>query len=581
MSKKIWIGVVVLAVGAGAWAVFLRNGSSGPDVEYRYAEVKQDELIRSISATGQIVALTTVDVKSKAGGKILQLAVQEGAVVKKGDLIAVIDPADTKARYDQAEADLTSAQAQAEQARTSARLQELTQKRSVEEAETALDLAKVRLAKAEEQAKLQPKLSESSIQNAEEALNAQRETLKQLEQVTVPQERRDAQGQLLRAQADFAAAKAELDRQKTLITKGYTSQSDVERAESTHAAALATLENAKTRSQTLEANLASQVSAQKARVRQAEVALEQAQANRAQDTITQKSLDEARRAVKQAEIGLQRAKDEKLQIDIRQADTQSAQSAIVRNKVNAENAKVNYDDATVYAPRDGVVTLKYLEEGTIIPPGTSTFAQGTSIVQISDTTTLFVECAVDEADISQVQAGQNVRIIVEAFPGAKISGQVERVNPAATTTNNITAVKVRVKISPDHKELLLPGMTATCEFLTLEKNDVLTVPTQAVKREGGKTYVQVKPKIANAKPERREVKVGELGNDAYELISGVKAGEQVVVAEINLKELRETQQRMIEAQQGGGLAGGPMSSRPQRPSGGGAGGGGARGGGGR
>jgi len=98
-------------------------------------------------------------------------------------------------------------------------------------------------------------------------------------------------------------------------------------------------------------------------------------------------------------------------------------------------------------------------------------------------------------------------------------------------------------------------MTATCEFLTLEKKDVLLIPSQAVIREGEKTYVQVKssdPKM----PARKEIKVGEVGNEGTEVLDGLKEGDEVVTATIDLKALRETQEKMQAAQEGGGLAGG-------------------------
>jgi len=301
-------------------------------------------------------------------------------------------------------------------------------------------------------------------------------------------------------------------------------------------------------------------------VDQAQAQLDEAKANQNQITISGKNLEEARKALRQAELSLARARDEAATVQVRNAEARSAEAGTVRSRVSVDNAKVQLDSTTVVAPRDGVVTLKYLEEGTIIPPGTSTFAQGTSIVQISDTTQMFVECAVDEADIAQVKEGQAVRIIVEAYPGQEVRGKVTRVNPAATTAQNITAIKVRVQVLPGAKVKLLPGMNATCEFLTLEMKDVLIAPMQAIQREGDKAYVRIKSSDP-LKPVRREVKLGEAGNEGVQILEGLKPGEEVVIAEINLAQLRETQRRMQEAQQGGGLAGGQMG----RPGGGGGG----------
>lgn len=122
--KKNWILILIVAgVAVFGWVLFRRGAAEGAEIEYRYSPVVKTDLTRSISANGQLVALTTVDIKSKAGGKIVKLAVQEGDAVKAGDLIAEIDPSDTQATYDQAKADLDAAQARARQAETNYEMQ--------------------------------------------------------------------------------------------------------------------------------------------------------------------------------------------------------------------------------------------------------------------------------------------------------------------------------------------------------------------------------------------------------------------------------------------------------------------------
>jgi HlyD family secretion protein len=579
------VGVIVVIAGAigGAWYYFASGARSAKDIEYRFAPVTRGELVRSTSANGQLVALTTVDVKSKAGGKVVKLAVEEGTRVKKGDLIALIDPADTSALYEQAAADLMSAEARADQARLNAQLEQRNQATAVQNAEESLRVARIRLERAKLEAQTQPTISSASVKNARAALASQREAMRQLREVTIPQLRRSADAELDRSRAEHSAAVADLARQEELFKLGYVAQASVDAARTRAESAKASLALAEQRHATLERDIEAQIQLQQARLDQAVAALEQAEANVSQVDVAKRNLDEAQRNVQLAEIALQRAKDARLSVSAREEDVRTARAATVRSRVSKENAKVQLESTTVVAPRDGVVTLKYLEEGTIIPPGTSTFAQGTSLVQISDITTLFVECAVDEADIASVRKGQAVRVTVEAYPRARIEGVVDRVSPSAITTNNVTAVKVRVKINPGFREPLLPGMNATCEFLTLQKPDVLIVPSQAVKREGGKTIVKVKGPTPG-QVVSREVELGDSGNDGYEVISGLKEGEEVVVAEIDLAQLRDIQQRMLDAQQGGGLAGAPGPRRPTqggatRTNGGGGGGGRAPGGG--
>src|SRR5207237_7659945 len=118
------------------------------------------------------------------------------------------------------------------------------------------------------------------------------------------------------------------------------------------------------------------------------------------------------------------------------------------NKVSVANALVQLQSTTVVAPRDGVVTTKYLEEGTIIRPGTSTFSQGTSLVQISDIGTMYVVCSVDEADVGSVSPGQKVKITTEPLPDKKLRGLVDRVDPAATPANTGTSGSAGARVPP-------------------------------------------------------------------------------------------------------------------------------------
>ncbi len=564
MKKIAWLVGAVVLVGGGFFAAFKGSGEATPEIEYRYEKVQKDELVRSISATGLIVALTSVDVKCKAGGNLVQLAVDEGSVVKKGQLIAVIDPADTQSVYDQAQADLNSAVARASQAEENLKIQAQTTKNDVADAELAVKIAQIRLQRTQIDNKRQPEVSNSAVETAKANYDAAVAVLRRLEEVQGPQQRREASGAVDQAKANRDTAAANLDRQRQLLDKGFVSIAVVQAAEAQLAAAKNAYDNAVQRQTTLEKDIAAQMRDAKLAVDRTQAAVQQSRANLAQNDLAQVSVTEAKRALEQARVALERAKANQRLVEVRRKDIVAAQAATVRNRVALDNAKVQLDSTTVLAPRDGVVTKKYIEEGTIIPPGLSTFAVGTSIVQLSDVTQLFVECAVDEADIGSVRNGQKVRITTEAFPGESFDGVVERVNPSAVTEQNVTAVKVRVKVIDGKRPAIVPGMNATCEFVTLQKKDVLVVSSQAVQNEDGKAFVEVKS-ADPMKPERREVKIGEVGNEGTEILEGLKEGDEIVIAKIDLAQEREIQKKMAEAQEGGGLAGGGGQRPGQRP----------------
>jgi HlyD family secretion protein len=554
-------GILVLALGGYAYS--RRGGEEVTEVEYRYAPVERGELVRSISATGQVVALTKVDVKSKAGGRVVHLAVDEGSPVKKGQLVATIDPEDTRAIYEQANADLQSADARTDQAQRNYEIQVAQAENDVRDARASLDAAKARYERTKLESNRQPSLTSASIANAQASLESAQTALERMKQVTVPQMRREAQANLAQAETQRETAQITLKRQEDLSAKGFVAGANVDTARASAAAANTAYSIAQQRAATVEADIKTTLLAQEKQVDQARAALDQARANASQNDITRVSVTEALNNVRTAEVALQRAIDNRMQIGVRRSEVQAARASTVRNRVSLRNAKVQLDSTTVVAPRDGVITMKYLEEGTIIPPGMSTFSEGTSLVQISDVTQLYVECAVDEADIANVKPGQKVRIVTEAFPGDKFDGVVARVNPAATTEANITAVKVRVKVLPGAKIRVLPGMNATCEFITMNKKNIVVVPNQAVNQDGEKPTVRIKGSDPK-KPIVREVMLGETGNEGIEIVSGLKPGEEVVTAEIDVAELREIQKKMQEVQEGGGLAGGAPRSNQRR-----------------
>jgi HlyD family secretion protein len=117
-----------------------------------------------------------------------------------------------------------------------------------------------------------------------------------------------------------------------------------------------------------------------------------------------------------------------------------------------------------------------------------------------------------------------VDVTLDAYPSEIFEGTVTRIDPQAVVEQNVTVVYVRVEIeNPDAR--LKPGMNATCEFVVDRKEDVLMVPSEAVKEQDGKYYVQV---MEGGKPVRRDVEIGLEGNDTTEIVSGLQEGVEVV-----------------------------------------------------
>jgi HlyD family secretion protein len=288
-------------------------------------------------------------------------------------------------------------------------------------------------------------------------------------------------------------------------------------------------------------------------VEQAEASLAQAQANSIQDEQAKRDLAEAQKSLADAELNLERAREEQRNIRIRELELRQQEASAIRSEVEMEDALDQLNNTTVVAPRTGVVTQKYIEQGTVVTPGGGSFSEGTNIVQLSDTTTMFVETLVDEGDIRQVSEGQDVRLTVEAYPRVQMEGIVRKVFPSATSDGGPTRIRVRIEILKNEASEgldLRPGMNANCQFLTLQKQDVIVIPAPAVRRDDdGTAYVLIKTDNEQ-QPARREIVLGEEGDQGVEVVEGLAEGEEVVTAEINLQELRERQAAIEAAEEG-------------------------------
>src|SRR5436853_3747378 len=109
MKRAIIILVIIAAVGAGAGAYYMRRGSG--EITVNTAPITRGELIDTVGSTGTLQAVTTVQVGSQVSGNISYLGADFNSIVKKGQVIARLDPSLFQAQVDQANANLLKAQA--------------------------------------------------------------------------------------------------------------------------------------------------------------------------------------------------------------------------------------------------------------------------------------------------------------------------------------------------------------------------------------------------------------------------------------------------------------------------------------
>ena len=566
--RLIFVVITVLAVAGGSFflAKRLRAGSAAAgETQYKIVKAQKGEVRKTVSSTGTLQAWDVVDIKARAGGELTQLAVDVGSMVKKGQVLARIDPLDVQLSLNTARADETSARAKEKQSDATYHLQTQQGTIAVRDAEAALSsaranvqAARARLDAAQKSSQAQPELTRSAIANAQATYQQAVEQRRQLD-ATSPQQQATAQSAYDQAVANRVNARLGLERQQALLAKGFVSQQAVDTNQASLAVYDAQVAGAKAKLDTVAAELRANIDAADARVRQTRAALESAKANSIDVANRGSAVQEARAAVSQAQaqvarsaVALDQAKANLAQNQIRQYDVQQASASIARAEASRINAQTTLERTVVRAPADGIVLSKSVEQGTIIQSGLSLSSAGTSIMQLGNIDRMYVDVLVDETDIASVDEGQKVDVAIEAYPGVPFQGTVRRVDPQALVVQNVTSVHVRVEIdnSAPTFRLLKPGMNATCQFVISDKTDVISVPNEAVHEDDKGRYVETasggKPAPADAAAgtpadptlltditkNHVPVEVGLAGNDATEITSGIKEGDTVITQTI-------------------------------------------------
>lgn len=569
MKTKRPIIIAVLAVVIAAIA-FLAFGRKKPDAtkmtQYQVAKVERGEVRQTVSATGILQPWTVVDIKSKAGGRVLKMYVDAGTPVKKGQVIASIDPSDTRLAVRQAQADIVGATARIEQSEKTygltveqSQIAIANSRAALRAAQDSLTAAASRVSTAKRQAAVQPKLTSAAVEQARASLSQAKKQRAQLD-ATNAQQRASAQSSYDQAAANLKNANSDLTRQKSLLAKGFVSQQVVDNAVAQSAVAQAQLDSARTKLSTQDAELSADVATADARVHQAQAALDSAEAGRVDIQTRQDELKQARAALSQAEAqvaqareGVRQAVSNQTNNGIRDLDTTVAKASKTRSSAALQNARDTLEQTTVRAPSDGVVLQKYVDEGTIITSGLSLNSTGSSIVQLGDTTRMYVDVAVDEADIASVKVGQTVDVSLDAYPGIPFVGKVARINPQAVVEQNVTLIHVRVEVNNKTKDfhLLKSGMNATCDFVVAGAEKVVKVPNSAVRKDRKGDYVQLasggtpapadpmlgpmeghNAPLVGVQLTRQSVQVGVRGDEDTEIKSGLKPGDTIVVQTI-------------------------------------------------
>lgn len=424
--KRIIIGLIILAVlgGGGYW--LYRQRQAADTQHFTTVALEKGTVEQTVTATGTLAAVTAVNVGSEVSGVIQTLYVDYNSTVKKGQLLAQINPETLQAQVDKAKASLDKTRAQYESAVAQAR-----------SSQASVDKAAASMRSAE--AKYRQALS--SVENSRATVRNSRAAVA------------NAEAMVRKSKAECDNAQINYQRLEKLYAQDLIAHSERDDAYTSYRSALASLEASQASLRSSQANL----SGSEATLRSSEINLEALQAD-----------------LEAARIQISAARDE---LASAQSSVNGARADVKQGQANLDSAKVDLSKTSIRSPIDGVVLSVLVSEGQTVAaqyqaPELFKLAQNLNEMQ--------VETTVDEADIGSIKSGDPVTFTVDAWPDREFKGSVLEVRKSATTTNNVVTYPVIVKTdNPDM--CLMPGMTATVSIATARAEDVALIPNGALR----------------------------------------------------------------------------------------------------
>lgn len=492
-----------------------------------HAVVTRGDVEVKVIETGTIDAVKSVEVKSRVSGRLARLFVDVGDAVRQGDLIAVIDPKEAQLQVDQAKAQLMGAESAVARAGIEIRQRRIT-------AKAAYDQALARLQQLKSELKVQPTITKAAIEQAQSALTSAEKDLVRMMTTVHPNESTAAETAKREAEANYANAKAEYERNVELLKKGYVSKRAVENAQLAIELAKARLDSAEANLSRLDSQQKLEVAKAEQEIKRLESALQTARANKVQDYVKQKEYESAVAAVEQARAAL-------ADVDaLIKGREQSIASVRQLNSVLG-NSQRELGETEIRAPISGIVTQKLVQEGELVA-SISGFSAGTPIVRIENRDAMRVTLDINEVDVTKLTEGMPAEISVDALPDRKLKGAVSKISPisqnlsatAQASSAGEPVVKYAVEVLVTDKEpRLKTGMSAKCTMLVVHRKNVLRVPIEFVGRDGDNRYVMAAPsgKEPGEKPQRYNVVLGASSGAYVEVVSGVKEGTKLVKPE--------------------------------------------------
>ncbi len=250
--------------------------------------------------------------------------------------------------------------------------------------------------------------------------------------------------------------------------------------------------------------------------------------------------------------------------NVAEAIANSSTHQVDQARAGVQEARDQLSKTTIVAPMAGRITRLAVEEGEVAVPGT--FSRETGLLlTVSDLSVIQVKVNVDETDVVRIHLADSVEVSIDAFPDTTFTGRVTKISDSAILTAassavnaNDRAVDYEVEITLDHPPTdIRPDLSATARVVTDTRKHALSIPIIALTvREntpvstenrrvdtattGRKKETEGVFVVQNGRAVFRPVKVGIAGDEYFEVLDGLHAGETIVAGPYQaIRDLKE------------------------------------------
>ena len=206
-----------------------------------------------------------------------------------------------------------------------------------------------------------------------------------------------------------------------------------------------------------------------------------------------------------------------------EAELAAAKQQLEVSQANQKQFSAMSNYTRIVAPFAGVITNRYADTGALIAAGTSSSTQAIPVVRLAQTSKLRLVLPIPESVVAQIHLGEPVKVRVQALD-QEIEGRVSRFADSLDRQTRTMETEIDFDNRSGH---LISGMYTETRLSLREKKNALTIPLEAISRNGEEATVLAVS--AEDVAEERKVRLGVEDSTRIEVLSGLSEGERVII----------------------------------------------------